>query len=159
MCEIKQALHIFSGALTPLIAIITVYIAYQQWVIQRNKFNLERYERRLAVFKGVRSFLNMVFSGNIDFATCSKFGLDTAECIFLFPDEVKDFIDELYKKGLRLWAINQNLCPPAGTELAVGSQRTGFVTDKVEILKWFNEQDKESWKIFRKYMKIWSSSQ
>ena len=39
----EQIFEISKGLLTPVIAIVATYIAYQQWKTNRQKLNLERY--------------------------------------------------------------------------------------------------------------------
>ena len=45
------------GLLTPAIAIIATYIAWQQWKTNQRKLILDRYDRRLKVFEVTRSLI------------------------------------------------------------------------------------------------------
>ena len=45
--------QIMQALLTPLIAIIATYIAYQQWNTNKLKLKLDRYERRLRVYQKI----------------------------------------------------------------------------------------------------------
>ncbi len=59
MCETAtQLIAILQALLTPTIGIITAYIAYRQYRDGKVKLDLERYERRLVVYKAVRRFLS-----------------------------------------------------------------------------------------------------
>ena len=51
---IEEMIEISTALLTPIIAIIATYIAYQQWKTNQLKLNLERYDRRLEVYEEVR---------------------------------------------------------------------------------------------------------
>lgn len=46
--------------LTPLIALVTAYIAYQQWKTNQQKLNLDRYDRRLKIYIEVRQILSII---------------------------------------------------------------------------------------------------
>lgn len=47
----------FIALTTPLIAIITVYIAYKQWKTANNKLNFDLYSKRFALYEFVRDNL------------------------------------------------------------------------------------------------------
>ena len=52
----------FSKALlTPVIAIVATYIAWQQWKTNQLKLHLDRYDRRSAVYEDVRQILTSLF--------------------------------------------------------------------------------------------------
>jgi len=61
MCVIT----ILQGLLTPLIAIITTYIAWQQWKGNQLKLKMERYERRLRVYQEVVKMLKECANGEL----------------------------------------------------------------------------------------------
>jgi len=80
----KEILDLLSGALTPLVAVIVAYIAYQQYRIQRLQFRHDSYERRLTVFKAVRSFAaGIVREGRVDYPT-SQSSTRMPRRLFLF---------------------------------------------------------------------------
>ena len=57
MTEIAE----FSKALlTPVIAIVATYIAWQQWKSNQLKLHLDRYDRRLRVYEEVRQILSII---------------------------------------------------------------------------------------------------
>jgi hypothetical protein len=53
-------LQILQGLLTPVIAIVALYIAWQQYKVNERKFAFDQYERRLRVYQEVRSVLLLV---------------------------------------------------------------------------------------------------
>jgi len=59
MC-VDQLIGIFKGLLTPLIAIMASYIAWQQWQTNKQKLKLEKYDRRLRVYEQVREILSII---------------------------------------------------------------------------------------------------
>lgn len=54
-----EMLKISQGLLTPVIGIVTTYIAWQQWKTNQNKLNLDRYEKRLQVYKEVIRYISL----------------------------------------------------------------------------------------------------
>lgn len=59
MC-VEQLIEIFEALLTPVIAMVATYIAWQQWKTNQQKLNLERYDRRLRVYEEVRKILSII---------------------------------------------------------------------------------------------------
>lgn len=91
MTETLQAL------LTPLIALITAYVAYQQYRIRRDEKALELYDRRLAVFKTAISALHRIQKG--DLMTVEDVHLwwaSLAEARFLFGEEVQVVLESFF---------------------------------------------------------------
>ena len=96
--ELSQAL------LTPLIAVVATYIAWQQWKTNQLKLTLEQYERRLRVYEEVRKILSIILrdakATNEDLV---KFRTSVSEADFLFGPEIPAYIDDIYQRGLELW--------------------------------------------------------
>ena len=53
-------MDIFGALLTPVIAIIATYLAYQQWNTNRQKLILEKYDRRLKIYGHVVKVIVLV---------------------------------------------------------------------------------------------------
>lgn len=56
MC-IEEIIKLSSGLLTPIIAIVATYIAYQQWKTNKQKLVLDRYDRRLRIYGKLKIYL------------------------------------------------------------------------------------------------------
>jgi hypothetical protein len=96
MC-MQEIIDIFKGLLTPLIGVIAVYIAYQQYRTNRLREQRESRKAKLDVYKKVKRFLHDVdHNGAILVATYEEFGDAIAEADFLFPEDITDWLDELY---------------------------------------------------------------
>lgn len=50
-------IQLLSALLTPVIAVVTTYIAIQQYRTSRLKFKLELFEKRYAIYQGVKKFI------------------------------------------------------------------------------------------------------
>jgi H+/Cl- antiporter ClcA len=89
-------LEIFQGLLTPLIAALAAYIAWQQWQTNVYRLRLDRYDRRLRIYKDVMAFIALV-SRDFEptFEEVLSFARETVEADFLFGEEVTTFINEV----------------------------------------------------------------
>lgn len=62
----KELIEVFSGLLQPTIAIIAVYIAYQQYKTGRDRVRLDLYDKRFMVFDGLMDLLaHIMREGNV----------------------------------------------------------------------------------------------
>jgi hypothetical protein len=147
---------VFSALLTPVIALTAVYIAYQQYKINKLRLRHELYERRLHVYKAVQSFLSeILIKGDVEFARCTQFYADASEATFLFDKYVQKFIDEIYKKAINMHALQERMYPPDGSPgLPVGGERTKVAKESEELLKWLTDKLPASKDLFHKQMGI-----
>jgi len=142
--------------LTPVIAFIVAYIAYQQYKINKLRLRHELYERRLRVYKAVQAFLSEILrGGDIGFDRCSQFYADASEATFLFDKSVQEFIDEIYRKAIDMHALHERMYPSDGSPaLPVGEERSRVVHENSELLKWLVDQLSISKELFRKHMGV-----
>jgi len=135
-------LEVLSGLLTPLIAVVTVYIAYQQYKLSKVQFRHESYERRLQVYKTVQRFLSEVGrEGKTNFPRLSQFYSEASEAVFLFDPSVQKYIEEIYSKGVELVTLHEQMYPYDGSPgLPVGEERSRVAKEHGETLKWQMKQ-------------------
>ena len=78
---------------------------------------------------------------------------ETSETNFLFEPDVKNFIDELYKKGIELNKTNKKMEYLLKKD-SNDKEYQKYCLENKELLLWFSEQFKEADKIFGKYLRI-----
>jgi len=117
MIEILQAL------LTPVIAVLTTLIGYQQYRLRRDEKALIMYDRRLKVYNQVVSVTHKVRASQ---PMCLQDALDwihsLTEAGFLFGEEVEELIAEIYGSVLK-WV---HLTEP----YKIRGEEMGFVLDE-----------------------------
>ena len=150
----EQVLEISKGLLTPVIAIIATYIAWQQWKINQQKLKLEKYDRRLHVYEEIKKILSIIArdaqAGTEDLL---RFRTSVSEADFLFGPEIIDFIDEIYKRGLNLWRCNQKYRDYTQTK-PEGYDHEKVVDEMHKELTWLSEQFEPAKEKFRKYLDL-----
>ncbi len=93
--------------LTPVIAVIAVYIAWQQKKINEQKLNLDLYDRRLRIYEEVRKILSIIIrDAKASYDDLLKFYSAASEADFLFDPEITKYIDEIYRHGIQLQRWN-----------------------------------------------------
>ena len=98
-----SVIPILQGLLTPIIAIITTYIAWQQWQGNKQKLKMDGYERCLRVYQEVVKMLKTCANGEIrEFSVILDFGAATAEADFLFGPEIRQYLDEISTRAAKL---------------------------------------------------------
>jgi hypothetical protein len=135
----EKLIRISSAFLTPLIAVIAVWIAFRQWRTQHLQYRLALFDQRLEVFNRTMTFIALVMQqGTVTPNDCTQLLVDTREHQFLFGPEIGEFIDQVYGNGVDLHthlAIN----PPQAAQAAA-------------ILNWFATQMREGRNRFKVYM-------
>ncbi len=142
---ISSWLQISQGLLTPVIAVITVYIAWQQWRLNKQKWSLDTYDRKLRIYQCVVEMRRLIMKDpRPEIQDILKFGADTAEADFLFPEEIPKYINEIYSHAAKLHA-------------ARGQMRSDSPNLRNEVTQeeiWFNGQYDVAKERFKKYLKI-----
>ena len=148
--SVTEALRIASGALTPLIALLAVWIAYQQYRVNRKKLQLDLYEKRYGVYRALRELLSVCLQNyNVSNAELFKFLAGTNESEFLFKDEVSKYLLEVYRKANELHSSAFQL---EGNALPVGPEREKVVVQQRAVFDWLEKQLDVAKKMFAPYL-------
>lgn len=143
-------IDVMSALLVPTIAIIGVYIAYQQFRINEQRLRHETYERRLAVYRFVQKYLSEILrDGATTYQRASDFYSEASEAAFLFDASVQDKIDKIYEKSIDMVVTHERMYPPDGSPgLPVGEERTKVAEESSDLLKWHLDELKKSRSFF-----------
>ena len=148
---------IFSGAhaaLTPIIAVIATYIAWQQWKGSELRLKLDRYETRLKVYQEVQGYLAVVFQkSNVTVNDIRQLRVGTAEARFQFGDEIANYVDDLVKRGVKLASAKAEYRDMT-QEIPPGYDHKKVCDAMHEEIWWFNEQFDKAQEKFRKYLDV-----
>lgn len=147
---------ILQGLLTPMIGVVTAYIAWRQYHDGKVKLDLDRYEKRLVVYRAVRGFLSdAVSTAHVKGEDIRRLRIESSEASFLFGRDIQGYIDELVRHGAKLGAangsyrdINAPMPAPAGYDHAAITK-----TMHDESL-WLNEQFDVAERKFGKYLNV-----
>ncbi len=139
------------GLLTPVVAILAVLIAYQQWKTNSQKVKLDLFEKRFRVFEAVKKLVSYVISeGDAPSGEVSDFRVGCAAVGFLFGEEVKGYIDEIYERASRLRPAVFH----SGKVVDSGAERDEIVERMREQMNWFREQPEKLPRKFKRYLDL-----
>jgi hypothetical protein len=143
-----------TGLMTPLIAIIGAYVAFQQWKTNHQKLQLDLYARRLVIYDQVRGILGIIArDADVTPQEMIAFGRATTEAAFLFGDEVSTYINEIYRRGMTLSAYHNAHNQAA----AVRAQEFDYVRVAELMnaeLTWLLAQFEPATKMFAVYLRM-----
>lgn len=136
-------LQVPQALLTPLIAVLAGYIAYQQWQLNVRKLRLDLFDRRWKVYEAVIAFINTVCTDfKVKAEDVGNLRRMTVTADFLFGSEIPEYIDKLCDRAIKLAEAHRNYRsladppPPAGYDhnavtKAMGDGESWFV-DQLE---------------------------
>jgi hypothetical protein len=140
------------GSLTLVIAIITVYIARQQWKANRQKLTLDLYERRLKVFEAVRDILGMMYTTVSDDGKLYTLLSQTRGAGFIFGAEIQEYIESVWRHATNLSDTNKHL--RAILDSAPPEVRKRLADIESEEVKWATAETRVVEQKFKKYLDL-----
>lgn len=109
----------------------------------------------MKIYKSLKEFLAEIFqNGKAPYERSLKFYSEVSEAYFLFDKGIQDFLDEIYKKAIRMQALEERMYSKHGAGLPVGSEREKVANENGEILKWILSQGDVAKDKFKKYLQI-----
>lgn len=98
--------------------------------------SVELYERRLRIYRAAKDLIGKVVAfAAIDMASVRQFGTDTEEAMFLFDQDVSEFLSELYRRAIRLATLSEIL-----KQEPLGERRIQHIDQQMQLVLWFNDQ-------------------
>ena len=144
---VKEIIDVFSALLTPLIAIIATYIAYQQYNVSELTLKKELYDRRIKIYAVFESYFNEIMQGGgqIQPDRVAKFYSEAIESEFLFNSQVVDKVKELYEKGIKLSYLYKKIRSFNSNQDNIQPEERACISkEHLELLRWFDQQAKET---------------
>ncbi len=156
MSTIDAALKISQGLLTPVIAGIAVYIAWQQYAVNRDKLRLDQYEKRLRVYQALMRFIgSLLMHADLKTEDLVEFNTGAAETDFVFSNDeaIRNLIVNVRNVALSVMSANseyrdwtQDQPPGYDHRLVVKTKHDGLL--------WLAEQQEVARKLFRPHLAL-----
>ena len=147
--EYKAIVDFLSATLAPVIAIVAVFIAYQQWRTNKLRIKIELFDRRHKVYQHIADFLGSVIStGGVEPDIENKFLSGTRVSLFLFDASVESFVEEIFQKAGHLHALKLDQKNISGDKLSAN------LNSESKITQWFKQELINLPKRFSKFLSI-----
>ena len=136
------------AGLTPMIAILALYVAFQQYRTNREKVRLDLFDRRMAIFDALMQLLRIIGrDGTISNEELVRFSADTNNAVFIVA-ELSDYLDEIYKHAVDLqYSSNRE-----GEDSVPEGELKELTIKTRDYREWFNQQFKTARTKFSKYL-------
>jgi len=139
-----------SALLSPLVAVIAATILYWQFRLEKRRFRMDLYDKRYPVYSATMQFLSSIAQdATVSQEELFKFLRNSKDKDLLFGNDVQEYLEKLYKKGVRLNYLKKKL-----EHEPVGEKRTKLVEEESDLVEWFINQFEESKTLFGVYLKI-----
>jgi len=150
--DYKQLVEVFSAALTPLIAIVAIYIAYQQFQTNRSKLRHDLYEKRIKVYRKIYEHLGSIVAfGDVQDEKIIDFYSETSDSQFLFDSEISDYVRSIYQKSTELHTVMKYV---KGQYKCSEEKRLEAIDKDAQLMRWFSAQFEVTKKKFTRYLRI-----
>lgn len=152
--DVSQAIDVSKALLTPAIAVVATYVAWQQWRTNRQKLALDLYDRRIHTYEQVKKILSIIMrEAHATYDELLAFRSATSDADFLFGPEIPKYLDEIYQRGVRLESWHKQY-RDATQPKPVGYDHNRVVEGEHAELEWLTVQFEPARDKFRKYLHV-----
>jgi hypothetical protein len=120
--------------ITTVIALVVAWVAIQQFLLARERFKLDLFEKRFAVYKAAEDFITHALGDGVSHEQLITFYRATYTATFLFGDDITKFLKELATKGNNLWSIRhrqQELAGGSPERMKLGERRQEIINELI----------------------------
>jgi hypothetical protein len=124
-------MEIYISTIMVLVAAIVAWTNYQQHLLTKEKFKLDLFEKRFAVYKGVQRFLTHILTeGKLDLDKLFEFRRDTQDAVFLFSEDIPQYLGSIDRKALDMRTKAEQY-----KDLPVGEERSNLCKEESRLLR------------------------
>ncbi len=103
---------------------------------RERELSFELYERRLRIYHAAKKLiLKVAADASLERTPVWEFGAETDEALFLFDQNLSEYLSELYRRAAQLAGLTSIL-----KNEPVGDRRNRHVDQQMELVLWFNDQ-------------------
>ena len=96
IAEYKPLLDLLNALVSPFLAVVVSYIAFQQWKTNERREQRESLEIKISIYKRVKSHLSHIDSNReVRMDLYQEFLDASAEADFIFPEVFQDYLAEI----------------------------------------------------------------
>ncbi|QCO54482.1 hypothetical protein EOK75_00770 [Pseudorhodobacter turbinis] len=143
-----QWVEVFSALLTPTLACLGLYIAYQQWSVNRANLREKLFERRFSILRETEAFFSEFMRDlNVSEDGIRKFSDTCQRSRFLFGKEIQNYLLEVRDHAVKL---KMNFA--AHSQMEPGEDRVRLALKRHEEITWLAGQIPKLYDRFEPYL-------
>jgi hypothetical protein len=155
MTTFLTVVQTIGGLLTPVIALLAAYIAWQQYKTASGKLKLDLFERRYRVYRGLMDFLAAVVRDEqVTNESLGNFYRETDQKRFLFGDDICNYLKLIRENAVKLRQAHRlvvSVCEERG-HVASEQKQNEVVETELDLLAWFDNQVEQAGLLFEQYL-------
>jgi hypothetical protein len=143
-------LQLMQGLLTPVIALVTAYIAYQQWLTNKDKVKLDKFDRRFAIYDAARELRRAIRQhAQATEDEIFNFRMKTRDAVFLLDDDLRRYLEDLGDKAWQILMMEGEIEHEHDKH-----KREKLIDDQRALKDWIADQADPLRDKFRKYLSL-----
>jgi hypothetical protein len=136
-----------------VVGIFGTCIGFNQYRTSRDKLRLDLFEKRFEAYEKLQEYFNCLLrDAQVDKKVLSLLAEARYKSLFLFGNEITEYIDEVWDKAIEMRRLNLKLHGSQG--LPVGEERNMVCDKESSLLQWNLDQQRDSPKRYVKYLKF-----
>ncbi len=153
-----QTVQIIFNGLMVIFAGTTIFFVIRQHNLEKTKIRLDAFPKRSEVLNAIQDCISSIAgSAEVDVKTLFTLIKNTQNASFLFnkKDQISEYIESLYKKGLELQFKQKRLRQIDDNRFRIKEEERIQLIDEIEeISMWFLSQNDIVKEKFKKYLQI-----
>ena len=149
----KDWIDILTAMMTPTIAIVGSFIAFQQWKINQVRLRHELYDRRMAVYSKLMSYLSAIMrDASFPQEAFSYWFSASYEGFFLFDDKMHEYLESINAKSRAFRSNCRRLDTKRGK--SDNKEWQELCEQNEELQSWFEEQFDTARNEFSRFLRL-----
>lgn len=134
-----------------LVAIVTTSILVLQYLLAKQRWRLDLYDKRYEVYEDTMDLIATIHRGDLTHPRLMKFFDTSMRRDFLFGQDIRDLLNELKDHASTLWASTEIQDSPQARN---DTFKTKMALDALAEKKWFIDKEDLVKAKFERYLRI-----
>jgi hypothetical protein len=146
----EQIINTLSALLAIVVAITTVSILVLQYLLARQRWRLDLYDKRYPLYSATMEYLSHILHfGTTDSEHLVEFQRAYLDRELLFDKTIREYMRDLYIKGEQLRMADDRLKGPLP-----GTEAGRVLEERKDLAIWFEKQFEVANRLFGAYIRI-----
>jgi hypothetical protein len=142
----------FSAGLVPLIAILVLYVMYQQYRVNQQQVQVFLFDKRLAIYQRVDEFIQIYADPRqVNQRDLIQFQHEMSASLYLYDEKIFDFTQKLILRAKELSRLEDCL---SGMVNCSEDEKEKAPLREREVNAWFARQADAARVLFKPFLKV-----